>query len=188
MASIKNISPSHRKWVRIRNKVDALYDSDDSGADKTGGGTSDKGQLPSDQGYFEEVCEAEGWGYQDACTILMWETMLNFRDCASSNTSDENNQIIRLYGEVHTIIYNHFNGPEQEEIIVHRVKNTLRQAIIDRHEKRLVSTQQIKDAIPTRVEILATKFISPFSSLSDSIEDYLWYLGHNHYLDIQSTS
>ncbi|KAL6412831.1 hypothetical protein AUP68_04040 [Ilyonectria robusta] len=100
MASIKNTSPSHRKWVRIVNKVDALYDSDDSGADNTGGGTSDKGQLPSDQGDFEEVCEAEGWGYQDACTILMWETMLNFRDRASSNTNDENNQIIRLYGEI----------------------------------------------------------------------------------------
>lgn len=184
MASFKNISPSHRKWFRIMDKMDGLYDSDDSGADKTGGGTPDKGQLPSDHGDFEEVCEAEGWGYQDACTILIWETMLNLRDGAGSNTNHENNQIIRRYGEIHTIIYNHFNGPKQEETITHRVRNTLRKATIDHRKKRLVSTQQIKDAIPTRVEILATKFISPFSTLSYSIQDDLWDLGLGYYLGI----
>lgn len=71
MATIENISPSHRKWVRIMNKVDALSDCDDSGPDETDGKTSDEWQLSNDQGNFEEVCEAEGWGYEDACTILM---------------------------------------------------------------------------------------------------------------------
>ncbi|KAH6997096.1 hypothetical protein EDB80DRAFT_688466 [Ilyonectria destructans] len=185
MASIENISASHRKWVRIMNKVDALSDCEDSGTNETDGETSNEGQLPNDQGNFEEVCEAEGWGYEDACTILMWEIMLNFRDHARSNTIDENDQITRLYGEVHTIIYNHFNGPEQAESIVHRVKNTLLQATIDRRDKRLVSTQQIKDAIPTRVEILATRFISPFSKISGSIAGYLGALRCSYYLDIQ---
>lgn len=109
---------------------------------------------------------------------------MNFRDHASSNTIDENDQITRLYGEVHTIIYNHFNEAEQAKSIVHRVKNTLLQAAIDRCDKRLVSTQQIKDAIPTRAEILATRSISPFSKIGGSIAGYLAALRHSYYLNI----